>query len=486
MPPPSTQRPLHTAPLDARLAWARRFREAVASHESDLTARITEDVHKTRWEAVTADLLPLLASLKWHERHARRVLAPKKSREGGMMALGQRHHVHHAPRGHIAIIATWNYPVGLLGVQLAQALIAGNRVTVKPSEHAPRSQTLLLELAAAAGLTADDLTVTDATREAGRTLLQDHAFDHVVFTGSTPVGRAIAEVLAPTLTTSTLELSGRDSALVLADANPRLAARSIWFGVQTNGGQTCVSPKRALVHESIYPAFLRELGLDAAGSRPRRLITEDAAQHASDQLHAAIDAGGRPLSGVFEPATGATIRPQAIADCPEDAELVEGRNFAPTLAVVPCRDEDHMLAIHHRCDQHLATTVFTGCPGRAKQRLVGRLRTGSVNFNDCVIPIGHPASSIGGVGQSGWGRSQGADGLLDMTIPITVTTTNPIVRTPIDTPHAKRVDQLTTFLMRHFGARRSASAYQTTTEQANGPSPRTTTPPTPATTTGAP
>jgi aldehyde dehydrogenase (NAD+) len=463
---------LHTAHLDQRLVWVRRFRERVASNEARLAGAMAEELGKPRWEAMTADVMPVLASAKWHEKHARRALAPRKARGGGMMGLGQTHWTERRPLGHVAIIATWNYPVGLLGVQLIQAITAGNRVTVKPSEHAPRAQSMLLDLARDAGLTDEDLIVTEATREAGRTLLVDHAFDHVVFTGSTGVGRAIAEVLAPTLTTSTLELSGRDSAFVLDDADPKLAAKSIWFGVSINGGQTCVSPKRALVHEKIYPAFLRELGLYAAGAGPRRLVTAESAATASDQLRAAIDAGGRTVTGVFEPANGPWIRPQAIADCPADAALVEGRNFAPTLAVVPCRDEAAMLAIHNRCDQHLATTVFTRSPGRARSRLVPRLSAGTISFNDCVMPLGHPATAIGGVGASGWGRSQGEAGLLDLTRSVTITTTSAVVRTPLDAPPPERAEKLARMTMRLFGGKPAMPAAQSGPSASEGSPPR--------------
>lgn len=444
--------PVHAAHLDHRLAWLGRFRAALASREHEVTTVIESELAKPRWEAVTAEIMPVLAAARWHERHARRVLRPRRVPGGGIIALGQRHHVERLPLGHVAIIATWNYPVGLLGVQLLQAITAGNRVTVKPSEHAPRSQALLLDIARAAGLTNDDLTVTEPTREAGAALLKSHAFDHVVFTGSTDIGRAIAEVLAPTLTPSTLELSGRDSALVLEDADPRLAAASIWFGVTMNGGQTCISPKRALVHRRVYPEFLRQLGLLAAASAPRRLINDHAARTASDQLRRALELGGRALTGVFEPADGPRLRPQAIVDCPPHADLVDGRNFAPTLAVVPCDTEDAMLAIHDRCNQHLATAVFTRSPGRARQRLLHRLRAGSVSFNDCVIPTGHPGSAIGGVGASGWGRSQGEEGLLHLTRPVSVSITSPVIRVPTTAPAPEQAAKMIAWSMRLFGA----------------------------------
>lgn len=441
-------------PIRDRLAWAGRFRGLVASHEADFAQLVEQELGKPRWETLTADIAPLLASLRWHGRHARRLLTPRTLRGGGLLAMGQRHVVRREPLGCVAIIATWNYPVGLLGVQLTQAVIAGNAVTVKPSEHAPRTQSLLLELARRAGLDGDRLTVTEPTREAGRSLLAGHAFDHVIFTGSTEVGRSIAEILAPTLTPSTLELSGRDSALVLEDAATRVAAQSIWYAATANAGQTCMAPRRVLVHRRVYDAFLRDLGLLAGAAGPRRLINEQAAAHAFGLARSAKQAGARSISGVFEANQGATLRPLAMVDCPPDAELVEGRHFGPVFAVVPCSSEAEMIEIHRRCDQHLATSVFTRRPRAARRRLAGHLRVATVTFNDCLIPTAHPAASIGGVDASGWGRSQGEAGLLELTRPVTTSRTSLLLRPPLEPPPPGRMRQMAGWFTRLHGARR--------------------------------
>lgn len=419
-----------------------------------MTTLIEREIGKPRWEAVTSDLLPLLASCRWHEKHAKRLLAPRKLRHGGVLGLGKTQHTRREPLGSVALIATWNYPVGLLGTQLVQGIVAGNRVHVKPSEACPETQSLLLDLAEEAGLPEGLLTITNATREAGAELLRNNRFDHVVFTGSTSVGTSIAEVLAPSLTPSTLELSGRDSAIVLHDADPKLAARTIWHMVEANAGQTCMAPKRALVHRDVYAQFLREMGFYAGAARPRRLISERAASEAFDQAWAAVDGGARSLSEQLEPPRGAWMRAHAIVDCHDDARLVEGRNFAPVIAVVPCSDERAMLAIHNACDQHLATSIFTRSPRRAAEELVPALApVRTITFNDCVIPTAHPGASIGGVGASGWGSSQGEAGLLAMTRQVTVSTTSTLLRPPLDTPAPGLVDKMTGGVMRVYGAK---------------------------------
>ncbi|MEM0983049.1 MAG: aldehyde dehydrogenase family protein [Planctomycetota bacterium] len=437
--------------LSDRLDRLRRFRADLAASEGAISSLIAEEIGKPRWESLTADFMPALAGIRWAEKNARRLLQPRKLTGGGMLGMGQRHVVSREPLGRVAIIATWNYPVGLLGVQLAQALAAGNRVVVKPSEHCPRTQTALLEIAQR-HLPENVLGWTEPTREAGAALLRDHDFDHVVFTGSTGVGRSIAEALAPSLTPSTLELSGRDSAFVLEDANLKVAARSIWFAATANSGQTCMAPKRVLVEKPIYQEFLRQIGLFAAGAAPKRIISEAAASEAWSQVERSLEAGARLLSGVPEKPEGAWMRPCAVVDCPPDAEVVAGRNFAPVFAVVPVDDVNQALEIHATCDQHLATSVFTRRTRWARAVLAPRLGAHTVTINDAIIPTAHPAASIGGVGASGWGESQGEAGLLKMTRPVSVSTTSTWLRPPLDVPSPGRLAMMVKWVGRMFDA----------------------------------
>lgn len=134
------------------LSWVRRWRRSIARELPRLVAICAEEHDRPPFEILMSDLVPLLDACKWHEKHARRTLRSRRIRHGGLWRLGQRHTLHRVPLGHVAIIATWNYPYQLLGIQLAQAITAGNRVTVKPSERAPRCQLALLELAREAGL----------------------------------------------------------------------------------------------------------------------------------------------------------------------------------------------------------------------------------------------------------------------------------------------------------------------------------------------
>lgn len=443
---------MHThRPMQLRLPWLRRFRGALAARASDLATIVSREVGKTHWEALTADVLPLLSACSWHERHAPRLLKPRSIGWGGLPFAGVRGTVERQPLGSVAIIATWNYPLQLLGIQLVQAILAGNRVVVKPSEHAPLSARALLELALSCGLDSDELRWVEATREAGAALLAGEHFDHIVFTGSTPVGRAIAAVAAERLTPTTLELSGSDSALVLEDANAALAARSIWNACTMNAGQTCMAPRRALVARERCDAFLAALAPLAAGARPRRLINAAAAQHAFDLARQACQLGGRSVTGMLEPPEREHLRPLAIVDCPASAPLVQGEHFGPVLAVVPFDDLQEALRVHRSVPKHLSASIYTRRPARARA-LAGELGASLVSINDSVMPAGHPGTGLSGHGHSGWGVSRGREGLLSMTRPVYVTTTSTWLRPPTGQPAPAAVAQMATMLRWLFGA----------------------------------
>ena len=427
------------APLAARIAWLGRLQDRVARGAEALVDEICADVGKSRWEALATDVLPLVDSIRWHRRHAARVLSggPVAGRPWWM--VGMSHRVDRVPVGHVAIIATWNYPVQLLGIQMVQALVAGNRVTVKPSERAPRSQRALLELFSGE-LPRGTLEWTASDRAAGEALLRDRRFDHVVFTGSTEVGRSVAETCARTLTPTTLELSGCDSAIVLADADPALAARGIWEAVTMNAGQTCMAPRRAIVDARAWPRFIEALAPLVGASGPARLVSEQSAARVAECVRDAVAGGGRPLRGVVEAPSGVHWRPAAVAGGSLMSDLARGAHFGPALAVLAADGLEASVALHRRFDQHLAVSVWcSAARARAMSRdrsMLAALGAGVVTFNDAVRPTAHPATSIAGRGPSGWGASRGEAGLRAMSRDIGVSCTSTRLRTPSGEPTA--------------------------------------------------
>ncbi|MSR33404.1 MAG: aldehyde dehydrogenase [Phycisphaerales bacterium] len=432
---------------NARHAWLRKFEAAVAFHALEMAQQISDEIGKPREEAYVSELLPLIASIRWHRKCARAIL--KSQRMGGKpwWMMGRSLRLSRVPLGRVLIIATWNYPVGLLGIQLLQAIVAGNTVVVKPSERSPRSQGQLLDIAQACGLPDGVLRVIGSSPQAGRDALETGGFDHVIFTGGTSTGRAVAAHCAETLTPSTLELSGQDSAFVLEDANVIKAAKSIWMACTMNAGQTCMAPRRVFVQRGCYKKFLEALAPHAAGARPVQLIDHAAAQRCEELARQAVASGGRSLSAVMDGARAGWLRPLAIVDCPMEANLVEGNYFGPVISVVPVDHFEQAIEFHGQGNHHLAASIFTRDTSRIARDddLKKRLGVSVITLNDCVLPTGHPALAIAGFGQSGWGTSRGVEGLLHLTRAVATTTTArwlPVA----DMPSVKVVQGLSTFI----------------------------------------
>jgi len=443
-----------TPSLSDRLTWLRAFRDAVRESHPTLCALVSEEIGKSTFEAMVADVMPLVGSMNWHLRRAKSILKPRRVGGGGIFGFGHAVERQRLPVGRVLIIATWNYPVQLVGIQLVQAVVAGNSVVVKPSERAPRTQAMLLDLAIRAAdaipSMRGSIEVRSASREEGRRVLAEERFDHVVFTGSTAVGRAIAEVCAPRLIPTTLELSGSDTAFVLPDADARAAARAVFMGFTANAGQTCMAPRRALVMREAYAAFCDELARLVAGARRVTLVDAGAAEAAQRAAHAAISAGGRSIAGALEPVHGRVMRPVAVLDCPSgdgcSGDLFMGRHFGPALAVRAVDSLDEAFALHASVGQYLATSIWTRRPTAELAARVEACGSSLVHFNSVLLPSAHPGVAITGTGASGWGGSRGETGLVALTREVFVTRTSRFVTAPLDEPSAKVQQFLSKFI----------------------------------------
>jgi aldehyde dehydrogenase (NAD+) len=272
-----------------------------------------------------------------------------------------------------------------------------------------------------AGFPADLLQKLPATRDAGPRLAEAD-IDHLVFTGSDAVGRKLAARLGERLVPSTLELSGCDAMFVLADADVGMAAKAAWFGVTLNRGQTCIATRRVFVHREKVAAFTEELRKLAAGARPMGLVTPGQREVAERLIADAVGRGATPLgrdAGPQRPGPHG-MTPTFLLNAPADAAICREACFAPVAAVIPFDTVDDAVSLARRSPFGLGSSVFTA-DVNAAQELAARIPAGSVTVNDVLAPIAHPATPFGGRGASGWGVTQGAEGLLGMTVPQVVT-----------------------------------------------------------------
>ena len=405
-------------PLANRLEIANRVRGLLAQRATDLCQMASKELGKSGQDTLSADILPLAEACKYLKRHAKRILATRRiSRADTPWVLfGSKTTVERRARGVVGIIGTWNYPYFLAGTQMIQALVAGNTVVFKPSEMAPGCAKLLVEIFQMAGLPSGVLHALPPEREFG-TQLTSAPLNHLVFTGSLPVGRMVANSAAFQLVSSTLELSGCDPLLALDDADPALVASSAWFGAVVNQGQTCVATRRVIATNGLLSRIEFELARFLEGVPPFRLVQPREGLKAYQLALEAVGQGARFIGPVPSlPSAETGCPPLLLANANPEMRICRESLFAPVLCLVPAKSEQDMLKVEKACPLSLGASVFSAVPGRALA-LANRLRSPNISINEVVISTGHPATPIVAKGLSGWGSTQGDEGLLELTEP---------------------------------------------------------------------
>lgn len=340
------------------------------------------------------------------------------SQKEGALSLAVRE-----PLGVVAAFAPWNAPV-ILGVRaVAAPLAAGNTVVVKPSEDAPIACGLLVaDVFREAGLPDGVLNVvTNAPEDAAEiaeALISDERVRAVNFTGSTGVGRIIGEHAARHLKPAVLELGGKNSVIVLDDADVDYAVDAVTFSVFMNAGQICMSGDRILVHESLAEEFAQKftakVGTLQAGdpNHPHTvvgpLVSADAAQRIAALVKDAVAKGATVLTGGGQP-EGAVHPATVLTDVPKDADLYYQESFGPLCVLETFASDAAAVAVANDTDNGLSCGIITenATHGLAVAR---RIRTGIVHVNDQSV-ADEPMAPFGGVKASGYGRFGGRWGI---------------------------------------------------------------------------
>jgi aldehyde dehydrogenase (NAD+) len=338
----------------------------------------------------------------------------------GLLMANMAATLEYRPYGVVGVIGPWNYPVFTPMGSIAYALAAGNTVVFKPSEYTPGvAEWLALTCREAIG--ADVLQVVTGFGETGAALCRA-GVDKVAFTGSTATGKRVMAACAESLTPVVIEAGGKDAMLVAEDADVAAAAEAALWGGCSNAGQTCAGVERVYVHERVYDDFLAELvtqaeGLDAREGDDTQIgpITMPAQldvirRHIAD----ALARGGRALLGGPDAVGERYVQPTVLVDVPEDADAVQEETFGPTLTVTRVRTMDEAVRLANGTRYALGSTVFSKRHGA---ELADRLRAGMTAVNSVISFAAIPSLPFGGIGDSGFGRIHGADGLREFAVP---------------------------------------------------------------------
>lgn len=427
-------------PPKERARRLRRVQEELLAARAEVALVVTRETGKPLTEALGVDVLAALDSLQWVAKHGPRVLARETVRLGNPLFLGRVSHLEHAPLGVVGVISPWNYPLAIPAGNVAYALMAGNAVVLKPASYTPLTALKLREVMTRAGIPEDVFVVVPGSgRETGNALVEA-SIDHLVFTGSVPVGREVDARLAARGVRSTMELGGSDPAIVLADA-PSWAARAVAWARFTNCGQTCAATKRAYVHRSIYDRFVAEVVAHAQALRlgdPMDPSTDlgpladpRSPQEMAELVEDARKRGGRVLcGGRLRPDLGARyFEPTIVVDLPPDARLLTEECFGPILPIVPFDDVEEAIRLANTTRFGLCASVWTKDVAQG-EAIARRLEAGTVIVNDAAYTFAANETPWGGVKDSGHGRTHGPRGLLELTSTLHLNLVPPRVASP--------------------------------------------------------
>jgi acyl-CoA reductase-like NAD-dependent aldehyde dehydrogenase len=406
------------AARNRRLAALERLLRDNAAAIADAVSR--DFGHRSTHETRLLELFPSLEAVRHARRHLRKWMKPKR-RATSLWFLPGRAQVIAQPLGVVGIIVPWNYPVYLAIGPLVAALAAGNRALVKMSELVPATGALLAELVRAA-FDPDEVAIVTGDAELGRAFAA-LPFDHLLFTGSTGVGRAVMRAAAENLTPVTLELGGKSPAIVGPDYPIEAAAERILVGKLMNAGQTCIAPDYALVPAARLREFVDAARRVVAACYPDPLRSPDYssiidARHFA-RLAGYIDEaqaqGAEVLmlgpTGVAPDAGTRRIPPTLLVGAPDSCRVMREEIFGPILPVIPYASFDDALAYVNARPRPLALYCFDRDESRIR-RVLTETVAGGVTLNDTILHIAQDDLPFGGVGPSGMGQYHGYDGFL--------------------------------------------------------------------------
>ncbi|WP_276272657.1 succinic semialdehyde dehydrogenase [Haloarcula litorea] len=427
-------------PIAERAEILREFADLVLSHRAELLDVVQLEAGKARADA-HVELLDVVLNADYYAREGPGHVASER-RDGGFPGL-TRAVEHRHPVGVVGLVEPWNYPLTLAISDMLPALLAGNAAVLKPAEATPFSALRAVELLHEAGVPEDLVqVVTGRGATLGEPLIS--SVDFLTFTGSTATGRTVAALAGEHLVDVSMELGGKNAAVVLADADLDAAVRGLVHGSFANAGQLCISFERIYVDEAVYDEFVdrfvdatAKLDLGASlsygpdvGSLVGRHQLETVEDHVADarERGATVEVGGerREDVGPF------FYAPTVLTGLPDDATAACEETFGPVVSVSPVADADAAVERANDTDYGLHASVWTGDTERG-ERLARRLDAGSVSVNDAYLGMWASTDApMGGVDDSGIGRRHSAEGILKYTEAQTVATQrgHPLVPVP--------------------------------------------------------
>ncbi len=410
-----------------RAKFIMKAREVILAEMDEIASLISDESGKPVVESLSMEIAPVLDLMQYFARNAQKILKPEKIDIGQLKFLGRSSKIIYQPLGVVAIISPWNYPFSIPLGEVVMALMAGNTVVLKPSELTPLVGLKISEIFTKIDLPKNVLQVVTGDGQTGAALVES-APDKIMFTGSVATGKKIASEAAKNLTPVVLELGGKDPMIVFADADLEAASSAAIWGAFCNSGQSCSSVERLYVEESIKEKFTnsivektrklqQNLGSDTTtdiGS----MISENQLKTVENHVADFQASGAKVLTGGKRNQNfkGTFFEPTVIADAKNEMRGMREETFGPTLPIAVFKDEKQAIELANDTDFGLTASVWTKDLRKGK-RVAEKILAGTVCVNEVLYTHGIGQTPWGGFKQSGYGRSHGKLGLMELVAP---------------------------------------------------------------------
>ncbi|ADY29419.1 aldehyde dehydrogenase [Cellulophaga lytica] len=384
-----------------------KLKQEITKREADICDAIYADFKKPRFESMAAETQFVLAELNYVIKHLKKWARPEKV-SGALLNFPSSDWLYKEPYGTVLIVAPWNYPFQLAIAPLIGAIAAGNTAVIKPSEITPNTSKIIVEIITAVFSDAY-VAVVEGGVEVSKNLLAQK-WDYIFFTGSTKVGKIFYKNAAEHLTPITLELGGKNPAIVDTTANIKLAAKRIVWGKFLNAGQTCIATDYILVHKDVKDKLIIALQKSIEDSYGKNI--EDSSDYARTVSKNHFNNLNDLLEGqeiIFGGQTNAKdnyMAPTLVNEPSLDSKLMQGEIFGPILPIIAYTTEEDIQKYVLNYGKPLATYVFS-TNRKFQQKIITKYSFGGGAINDTVIHITNKKLPFGGVGSSGIGAYHG-------------------------------------------------------------------------------
>ncbi len=405
----------------AQLSFAARaeeltaFRKKLARAADEIADLLHRENGKPELEAYT-EVMMALGHVQHATARAEHAMAPRRVSAG--MLANFRATISYHPLGVVGVIGPWNYPLFTPMGSIAYALAAGNAVVWKPSELTPLVALEIEKIARQAFALPDLLQVVTGAGATGAALAKS-AVDKIAFTGSAATGKRVMMAAAERLTPVLLELGGKDAMIVDDDADLAKAAEACVYGALTNAGQACISVERVYVKDAVHDRFVEEVvkhvrELKVGGDDGHLGAMTSPAQVAivKDHLEDAIGKGAKVLTGGPDAITGSYIQPTVLTNVDHRMKVMTDETFGPVIPISRVASVDEAVQLANDSKYGLGSSVFAG---RAARSIADKLRAGMTSINSVMAFAGIPSLPFGGIGDSGFGRIHGDEGIREFT-----------------------------------------------------------------------